>query len=245
MRHKHVGVTGRQVIYLPSRGGSLRIIGVVHGGHLGRVCRIYAVDALNLLLLIGILLYNIIMAAAQHLAVRSGRCELARWGTALERVLLPSGARRLSVSLGTVRRRRVNELFARLPQLLVAQMQVGLQILLRRHLLRVLLFSGPLNLLAGQLIRVRVWNESCIVRGAYCVDHSFFSLNHQSLRQRILFVNGLLLSNGGAETATILGLVLNLVAHGLALRLLVATIELFLGECHAPGIAGLILLGIG
>ena len=91
MRHEHVGVTGRQVIRLPSRGGGLRIVGAARGGHLGRVRRVNAIDALNLLLLVCILLYNIIVAAAHHLAVRSGRCELARWGAALEHVLLSSG----------------------------------------------------------------------------------------------------------------------------------------------------------
>ena len=156
MRHEHVGVAGRQVIHLPSGGGSLRIIGVVRRGHLGRVRRINAIDALNLLLLISILLYNIIVAAAQHLAVRSGSCELARWRTTLEHVFLSSSTRRLSMSFGTVRRRRIYELFAWLPQLLIAQMQVGLQVLLWRDLLRILLFSGPLNLFARELIGVRI-----------------------------------------------------------------------------------------
>ena len=112
MRHEHVGVTGRQVVRLPSSGGCLRIIGAVRRGHLGRVRRVNAIDALNLLLLICILLYNIIVAAAHHLAVRSGRRELARWGTALEDVFLPAGSRRLPMSFRTVRRRRINELFA-------------------------------------------------------------------------------------------------------------------------------------
>lgn len=58
-------------------------------------------------------------------------------------------------------------------------------------------------------------------------------------------MNRLLLSNGGAEAAAVLGFVLNLVAHRLALCLLVTAIDLLLGECHAPGIVCLILLGVG
>ena len=58
-------------------------------------------------------------------------------------------------------------------------------------------------------------------------------------------MNRLLLSDRRAETATILGLVLHLIANGLALHLLVASSDLLLGKRHAPGIVRLILLGVG
>ena len=123
-----VGMARRQVVGMAACDGRLRIIVVLN--ELRGVSGAHPIDPLNLLLLIGVLLYDIVVAAAEDLAVRPRGRELIRVRGAFDDLLLAMGLRR-RLSLRTVWRRRIYKLLPRLPQVLITQVQSILDGLLR------------------------------------------------------------------------------------------------------------------
>ena len=90
-----------------------------------------SINTLNLLLLIDVLLNNVIVATAEYLTIGSGIRELVCLSIAFYYFFLTVAAVRLSLPLGTMGSRRVNELLTRFSQMLITEMQIVFNGLLR------------------------------------------------------------------------------------------------------------------